>query len=54
MGLKELALGLEGDTNGLAVVNVTLSTVDYWNVAQTKGNDTSGKNINDISALVPV
>jgi hypothetical protein len=53
MVLEECALSLQGLVDGLFGVNITLSTVDDGNVAETKGNDATGQNIDDVRASIP-
>lgn len=53
MVLEEGALSLQGLVDGLLGINITLSTVDDGNVAETKGNDTTGQNIDNVRASVP-
>ena len=53
MPLEELAFSLERIANGLVRLNVTLPTVDDRNVAETKRDDATGKDVDNVSALVP-
>ena len=52
--LKEVLLVLQRISNGLLVLDITLTTVNDWDVAQAQRNDAAGKNINDVGPLVPV
>lgn len=51
--LEESALSLQGLIDGLLGINITLSTVDNGNVAEAKGNDTTGQNIDNVRASIP-
>lgn len=51
--LEEGALALQGLVDGLLGINITLSTVDDRNVAETKGNDTTSQNIDNVRASIP-
>ncbi len=51
-GFEELFLRIESGTDELLLVDVALTTVDDGNVAETKGNDTTGENVDDIGACI--
>jgi len=54
MTLEKLALSFERLLDRLRNVNVTLATVYNRYIAQTQRNDATGKDVNDISASIPV
>jgi hypothetical protein len=54
MVLEELTLVVESGGDGLLRVDVTLPTVDDGHIAESQWDDASGKDINDVGALVPV
>ena len=53
MSLEELTLGLQGRTDGLVVLNVSLTTVDYWYISQSQRDDPASENIDNVRSLVP-
>lgn len=53
MIFKELPFILECRANGLVCFNVALTTVDDGNVAQTKGNDATSENIDNVRSNIP-
>jgi len=50
--LEELALIIQGLLDALGGVDVLLATVDDGDVAEAEGDDTAGKNVQDVGALV--
>ncbi len=53
MVLEEVSLGFKSNRNGFAVLDITLTTVDDWDVSQTERDDAASKDIDDIRSLVP-
>ena len=53
MIFKELSFMFECLADGLVRFNVALATVDDGNVTQTKGNDATGENIDNIRSNIP-
>ena len=53
MSLEELTRGLQGRTDGLVVLNVSLTTVDYWYISQSQRDDPASENIDNVRSLVP-
>ena len=53
MIFKELSFILECLADGLVCFNVALATVDDGNVTQTKGNDATGENIDNVRSNIP-
>ena len=51
--LEKVLLVVQSICDRLLRVNVPLSSIDDRDVAQTKGNDTAGQDIDDIGTLVP-
>jgi hypothetical protein len=52
MVLEELAFVAERILDRLSGIDIALTSVDDRDVAQTKRDDATGENINDIGALV--
>lgn len=53
MRLEEIAFMVECRRNGLRLVNIPLTAVNNWDIAQTEGDDSAGENVDDVGALVP-
>jgi hypothetical protein len=52
--LEELPFVLQGCRDALARLDIALTTIYDWHVAETKRNNSSRQNIDDVCALVPV
>lgn len=52
VGFEKLALVLQGVRDGTLVLNVSLTSVDDGDIAESEGDDSSSKNVDDIGALV--
>ena len=53
MVLKEVSFMIEGSSDSLAGFDISLATVDNWDITQAQGNNATSKNINNVCALVP-
>lgn len=53
MIFKELSFMFECLADGLICFNVALATVDDGNVTQTKGNDATSENIDNVRSNIP-
>lgn len=54
MVFEEITLIVKGGANGFILLNISLTSVDHRNITESQGNDSSGQNINDVRAFVPV
>jgi len=52
--LKELTFCFKSGGDGLGGVDVALTTVYDWYITQSKRDNTTSKNVDDISSLVPI
>jgi len=50
--VEELPFVGKGFFDCFTRVDIPLTTIDYWDVSQTKGDDPASQDVNDISALV--
>lgn len=53
MGLEEDSLVLERARDGLLLLDVSLTSVNDWDVSETERNDSTSENVDDIGSLVP-
>ena len=54
VALEKVALVHQRSRDGLVGVDIALTTVDHWDVAQAQGDNPSSKNVNDIGAGIPI
>lgn len=53
MVFEEETFMLKGSTDSLVAVDVSLTTVDHWNIAKTQRDDSASKDIHNVCSLVP-
>jgi len=51
--LEELSFVFQRKTDRLGALNIALTTIDDWHVAQTERNDTSCQNVDNVRACIP-
>ena len=54
MVFEEVAFIVKGGANGLIRLDIPLTPVHDGNITKSQGNNSSGQDINDIRAFVPV
>ncbi len=54
VSFEELTLGLECNRDRLVLVDVPLSTVHNWYIAQSQGYDPAREDIDDVRAGIPL
>lgn len=53
MLLEKLGLRLERARDGLLLVDVALSSVDDWDVAESERDDSASEDVDDVGSSVP-
>ena len=54
MILEEVALSIECNANRFVALNISLPSVNNWDVAKPQWDDSSCQNIYNVGSLVPV
>jgi hypothetical protein len=52
--LEEVSFVLESRSDTLGLVDISLTSIDNGNIAQSQGDNSSGQNVDNVGSLVPI